>query len=182
MPRKACKRSLKNARQSSGDVMGKGISEKAEKPALGKVNYDTLNGFMGYHLKRASNLMITDLNATLKPFGLRLLSYTALVFIVDNPGMRLSSLAKAMDVERPNLVVIIDMLESREMINRERVQTDRRAYALNITLAGRQLCEKATAAVRAHEERLTRDLDSKTRETVIAAMKLIRKIDKGADT
>lgn len=120
--------------------------------------------------------MMSDLNATLKPFELRLLSYTALVLIVDNPSIRMSQLAAAMDVERPNMVVIVDALESRELISRQRLETDRRAYALNITLAGRRLYEKATVAVHAHEERLTRQLDAKTRDKVIEAMKLILKI------
>ena len=156
--------------------MGEAVSKKGEQPSVDETNFETLNGFTGYHLKRATNLMMSDLNATLKPFELRLLSYTALVLIVDNPSIRMSQLAAAMDVERPNMVVIVDALESRELISRQRFETDRRAYALNITLAGRRLYEKATVAVRAHEERLTRQLDTQTREKVIEAMKLIQKI------
>ena len=79
------------------------------------------------------------------------MTYTALVLIVDNPGLRQSQLAAAMDVERPNMVVIVDELEGRELIVRERAPTDGRAYALKATLAGRQLYEKAVAAVTAHE-------------------------------
>ena len=162
--------------------MGKAVSKKGEQLSVDKTNFETLNGFTGYHLKRATNLMMSDLNATLKPFELRLLSYTALVLIVDNPSIRMSQLAAAMDVERPNMVVIVDALESRELISRQRLETDRRAYALNITLAGRRLYEKATVAVHAHEERLTRQLDAKTRDKVIEAMKLILKIGGVADT
>ncbi len=80
-----------------------------------------------------------------------------------------------MDIERPNLVVIIDELERRELINRERVPTDRRAYALIATLAGRRLYEKAVAAVIAHESVLLDGIDETTRATVIAAMKQIEK-------
>ena len=163
-------------------MMGKAVSKKGEQPSVDKTNFETLNGFTGYHLKRATNLMMSDLNATLKTFELRLLSYTALVLIVDNPSIRMSQLAAAMDVERPNMVVIVDALESRELISRQRLETDRRAYALNITLAGRRLYEKATVAVHAHEERLTRQLDAKTRDKVIEAMKLILKIGGVADT
>lgn len=147
----------------------------------GVAQYDeTLDELFGYHLKRAVNVLQLDLKHTLKPFDLRMLTYTALVLIVDNPGLRQSQLAEAMDVERPNMVVIIDALESRELIIRDRVPTDRRAYALNATLAGRRLCEKATAAVKAHEERLLHQLSPETRQTVIAALKLIRKIGGGA--
>lgn len=93
------------------------------------VSDNTLRQFVGYHLKRASNAVLSDLTTVLKPFELRMITYTALVLVVDNPGMRQSHLADAMDVERPNLVVIIDELEGRELIVREKVPTDRRAYA-----------------------------------------------------
>lgn len=146
----------------------------------GVAQYDaTLDGLFGYHLKRAVNVLQLDLKATLKPFNLRMLTYTALVLIVDNPGVRQSQLAEAMDVERPNMVVIIDTLESRELIIRDRVPTDRRAYALHATLAGRRLCEKATIAVKDHEERLLHQLSPEARQTMIAALKLIRKIGEG---
>jgi DNA-binding MarR family transcriptional regulator len=128
---------------------------------------------MGYHMKRAFIIIQTDLVRTLKPFDLRMLTYTALVLIVDNPGLRQSQLADAMDVERPNLVVIIDELERRELIVRDRVPTDRRAYALQVTLTGRRLYEKAVAAVTAHEALLLQRLDEETRQIVVAALKTI---------
>lgn len=153
------------------------------KAEIGVALYDeTLDGIFGYHLKRATNVLQLDLKQTLQPFGLRMLTYTALVLIVDNPGLRQSQLAEAMDVERPNMVVIIDALESRELIIRDRVPTDRRAYALHATLAGRRLCEKATVAVKLHEERLLHQLSPETRQNVITALKMIRRIGTGGAT
>ena len=87
-----------------------------------------------------------------------MITYTALVLIVDNPGMKQSQLADAMDVERPNLVVIIDELERRELITRDKVPTDRRAYALRATLAGHQLYERTLKAVSAHEDVLLKGI------------------------
>ena len=135
----------------------------------------TLRRFVGYHMKRAFNVIQADLAGTLKPFDLRMLTYTALVLIVDNPGLRQSQLADAMDIERPNLVVIIDELERRELITRDRVPTDRRAYALHATLAGRQLCAKAVAAVTKHENRLLEGLGEEMVADMVTAMKQIEK-------
>lgn len=140
-----------------------------------QVSDATLRRFLGYHMKRAFNVVQADLAQTLKPFDLRMLTYTALVLIVDNPGLRQSQLADAMDIERPNLVVIIDELERRELITRDRVPTDRRAYALNPTLAGRRLCDKAVAAVTTHESLLLVGLEEETRAKVIATMEQIEK-------
>lgn len=168
--------SLKNAFRISGD----GVKTEPKTTQNSAMQLDaTLDELFGYQLKRAVNVLQLDLKQALKPFDLRMLTYTALVLIVDNPGLRQSQLAEAMDVERPNMVVIIDALESRDLILRDRVPTDRRAYALRATLAGRRMCEKATKAVRLHEERLLHQLSPQTRETVIEALKLIRKIGGG---
>lgn len=137
------------------------------------ISHETLERFIGYHMKRAFNVVKADLTQTLKPLDLRMLTYTALVLIVDNPELSQSQLANAMDIERPNLVVIIDELERRALITRERVPTDRRTYALRATLAGRRLCEKAVAADVAHEARLFAGLDENTRDMLIKAMSKI---------
>lgn len=137
------------------------------------VSDKTLRAFLGYQMKRTFNVIQSDLSQTLKPFDLRMLTYTALVLIVDNPGLRQSQLAEAMDIERPNLVVIIDELERRDLIIRDRLANDRRAYALMPTLAGRRLCEKAVAAAEAHEKRLLRDLNPDAQAMAMKVMQLI---------
>ncbi|WP_071674675.1 MarR family winged helix-turn-helix transcriptional regulator [Nioella nitratireducens] len=142
-------------------------------PVVEHVSDDTLRQFVGYHVKRAMNVIQGDLAKTLRPFDLRMVTYSALVLIVDNPGLRQSQLATAMDVERPNLVVIIDELERRDLILREKVPTDRRAYALMPTLAGRQLCDKAIAAVKAHEARLLAGLAPPEIKEVVRALSQI---------
>ncbi len=133
----------------------------------------TLRVFVGYHMKRAFNVIQADLSRTLAPFDLRMLTYTALVLIVDNPGLRQSQLAAAMDMERPNLVVLLDELEARALITRDRVPTDRRAYALRATLAGTQLCKQAVSAVTSHEERLLDGIDKDARAALIATLRRI---------
>ena len=55
------------------------------------------------------------------------------------------------------------------------VPTDRRAYALKATLAGRQLYEKAVSAVNAHEAALLETVDEDMLATMLTAMKLIEK-------
>ncbi|MCI4666458.1 MAG: MarR family transcriptional regulator [Neomegalonema sp.] len=148
--------------------------ERSAGDDVARVSDATLRGFVGYDLKRAMNVIRADLRRTLEPFGLRMLTLTALVLIVDNPGLRQSQLADAMDIERPNLVVLLDELERRELIVRDRVPTDRRAYALKATLAGRRLCEQAVAAVNAHEARLFCDLTEERRAELITALRSIQ--------
>lgn len=146
---------------------------------MSKINDETLRTFVGYHLKRSFNVIQSDLIETLRPFDLRMLTYTALVLIVDNPGLNQSRLSQIMDIERPNLVVIIDELEERELITRERVPTDRRSYALHPTQAGRALYREAIDAVTQHEAKLLSGIAPEQLEQMIATLKLIESAKKG---
>lgn len=134
---------------------------------------DTLRGLVGYNMKRAFNAIQADLNAVLEPFGLRIVTFSALVVITDNPGLSQSQLAEILAVERPNLVLIIDDLDRAKFITRTRAAGDRRAYELRATLAGRRLCEKARQAVAAHDARMTGGLTSQDRAALIAALRRI---------
>ncbi len=153
--------------------MKKSHPETETPGSVTRVSDRTLRAFHGYQMKRTFNVIQSDLGRTLKPFDLRMLTYTALVLIVDNPGLRQSQLAEAMDIERPNLVVIVDELERRELITRDRLANDRRAYALKATLAGRQLCEKAVAAVAAHEKALLQGVSPDALSVAMKVMQLI---------
>lgn len=134
---------------------------------------NTLRQFVGYNIKRTFNALHSDLVLTLQPFKLRMITYSALVLIKDNSGLRQSQLADALAIERPNLVVIIDELERRELISRTPVLTDRRANALQVTLAGRRLCDKATTALQSHEQAFLKTVDQDAKETMLQALNLI---------
>ncbi|TYC63577.1 MarR family transcriptional regulator [Rhodobacterales bacterium] len=154
--------------------MNKSASNAAGEEGSVSVSDRVLRSLYGYQMKRTFNAIQTDLTRTLKPFDLRMLTYTALVLIVENPGLRQSQLAEAMDIERPNLVVILDELERRDLVIRDRLESDRRAYALKATLAGTRLCEKAIAAVSAHETGL---LEGVAEEAKAGAMEVMRRIE-----
>ncbi|WP_322866853.1 MarR family winged helix-turn-helix transcriptional regulator [Aquicoccus sp. G2-2] len=147
----------------------------ARNKARAEVSDAVLRGFIGYHMKRAFNVLQADLHRVLKPFGLRMVTYSALALIVENPGARQGELADALAIERPNLVVLLDGLEKAGLIRRDKVPEDRRAYALMPTVKGRGVMVQATEAIRADEARLLKGLDAKTRQTVIDVMGRIEK-------
>ena len=82
--------------------------------------------------------------------------------------------ASPVDQKRQRVEDIVDELERRDLILREKVPTDRRAYALVPTLAGRQLCAQAVAAVRKHEERLFADMAPGAVEDMVALLRRIQ--------
>lgn len=124
----------------------------------------SLRQFVGYNMKRAFNAIHADLLKTLEPLELRMITFSALALIVENPGLRQAKLADALAIERPNLVLVIDELEQKGWIRRVPDPLDRRAYALTITAEGKHRCKKAIAAICTHEARLLGNLGDQHRE------------------
>ena len=55
------------------DVTGNPVSDAAQRC------------FVGYNLKRAINALQADLSRVLKPYGLRVIFFSAIALILDNP-------------------------------------------------------------------------------------------------
>ncbi|HCQ66962.1 MAG TPA: MarR family transcriptional regulator [Rhodobacteraceae bacterium] len=151
-------------------------AEAAKRPHISDA---TLRGLVGYNMKRAFMAVSADLARTLAPFDLRMLTFTALTLVADNPGLSQSQLAQAMTVERPNLVVIVDELETRGLITRDRVPTDRRTYALRITVEGARLLAGAARAVGAHENLMMGGLAKAEEAALISTLNRIEASGKG---
>ncbi len=133
-----------------------------------------LRGFVGYNVKRASNIMQSNAARTLDPFGLRITTFSALSVIVDSPDVTQSQLAAALNMERSNTVLIIDALEEAGLIGRFRVPTDRRSYALRATLAGMKRRDAAAKALVASEEERLANLNPEER---VLLTELLSRID-----
>lgn len=113
-----------------------------------------LQGFIGYNMKRALSIIQADLARVLAGYDLRAVSFSALSIVVSDPGLTQTQLADALQIERSNLVTILDELAGRNLIIRAPVAHDRRRHALMPTAAGKKLQADAQAEVRAHEEAL----------------------------
>lgn len=158
-------------------MAGASAQKGKPEPSQDEVSDATLRSFFGYNMKRAFNTVQTDVNRALAPFGLRMVTFSALVIIVDNPGLRQSQLADVLSIERPNLVLIVDDLEKRGLISRNPAPKDRRAYALDPTEEGRRLCTAALLAVREHDLRMTRRLNPFEQDILIPMLQRIENPD-----
>lgn len=139
----------------------------------GPVDDAVLRQFAGYHIKRAHNVIRSDLRKRLEPLGLRISTYSCLVLIAENPDVRQSELAQALDIERPNMVTILDEMEQFGWIRRARLATDRRAYALTVTALGKRLCAKAVSLDQQHENCLLAGLTDKDKKDLIRMLNII---------
>lgn len=136
-----------------------------------------LADFTGYSLKRATSIVLADLAEVLKSHDLRAVSFSALSIIVEQPGLTQTQLADALQIERSNLVTILDALSQRKLIVRARVPHDRRRHALMPTAAGMDLAHAVRRDVMAHEDRLFAAL---TPEELADLRRILRKFRKSA--
>ena len=134
-----------------------------------------LTGFIGYAMKRALSIVQADFAQTMAEYDLRAVSFSALSIIVNEPGLNQTQLADALQIERSNLVTIIDELAGRNLIVRAPVAQDRRRHALMPTTAGKQLAAAAQAAAVAHERRLFACLSAEERDELLRLLRKFRK-------
>ena len=137
------------------------VAKNADSDINGDENRDadhSLRGFLGYNIKRANLVVQAEIRATLEKSGFRTASFSALVLICDTPDMTQTQLAGALSIERSGVVLIVDDLENRDLITRNKVEGDRRTYALRATLAGMRMRDKVFAQVQAAENRLRQGL------------------------
>jgi len=125
-----------------------------------------LRQFAGYEMKLAYLLIHEDMMRILKPTGLRIVTFSALGIVVENPDISQTQLAQALQIERSGVVVIVDELENADLISRNKVEGDRRSYALRATLKGRNLWSRTEKRVHEHEDRILSGLTTSERETL----------------
>jgi len=130
------------------------MAEKTQK----KLRNSDLSGLVGYQIKRAYVRIHSDFRQTIAPFDLTQRTFSVLSLVSENPNVSQSAVSRELGIERSGTVVIIDHLETRGLVTRNAVITDKRAYALRVTPAGSALYAQALAAIRDHEARVLDDL------------------------
>lgn len=138
-----------------------------------------LSGFIGYAMKRALSIVQADFARALSDYDLRAVSFSALSIIVGEPGLTQTQLADALQIERSNLVTIIDELAGRGLIIRAPVAQDRRRHALMPTTAGQQLAAKAKASAAEHESSLFACLTEAEKMELQRILRKFRKLAAG---
>lgn len=134
-----------------------------------------LSAFIGYAMKRAWLLVQADFARALAQYDLRAVSFSALSIIVGEPGLTQTQLADALQIERSNLVTVIDELAGRGLIIRAPVAQDRRRHALMPTPAGADLAAAAAATAAAHERRLFSGLSAEEQAQLQRILRKFRK-------
>ena len=94
---------------------------------------------MGYRIKLLSQLLSRAFSERLEPFGLTPFHWLVLCCLWTEDGLPTSSIADKLQQVGGTLTGVLDRMEERQLIRRERDPRDRRIWRIWLTDAGKEL-------------------------------------------
>ena len=122
----------------------------AEAPAA--LDLSGLTGLVGYAASRAALEMRKVFARSMQGLELKVVEFTVLTVVVDNPEVNQKAIGEALDISAPNLAVTLDRMVERGWVRRVRSERDRRAQHIRLTPSGTALVERARAIAATMED------------------------------
>ena len=141
--------------------------------AIDKVDTRYLQTLMGYNARRAALSIIELFLERLAPYGLKPVDFSVMSTIQHNPGVTSRQLCATLNLLPPNLVGLIQSLESRGLIERKPHPHDGRAVGLHASPKGQALMVQAEQAASELEIEKTAKLTPSQRKTLLVLLQKI---------
>ncbi|MFN5098048.1 MarR family winged helix-turn-helix transcriptional regulator [Limnohabitans sp.] len=172
MPRKT--RPAPNTSEGTAQRSSGAESAPSTKPcAVDEVDTRYLQTLMGYNARRAALSIIEVFLERLAPFGLKPVDFSVMSTICHNPGVTSRQLCNTLNLLPPNLVGLIQSLESRGLIERRPHPHDGRAVGLHATAKGHELMSQAEQTATELELEKTARLTPAQRKTLLTLLQKI---------
>lgn len=113
-----------------------------------------LSDHIGFVLRRAQLSVFQDFQQAVDGLDLTPAAYSVLVILGRHPGMRQNKLTDLLAIKPANCVTLINGLERRGLVVREKVKVSGRAVALFLTEDGQTVMADADSRVEAHMGRM----------------------------
>jgi DNA-binding MarR family transcriptional regulator len=115
--------------------MSRRAAVKDETPMTAQVPEGGLS--VGYLMARARASLLAGLDAELAPFGVNAMQYAALKHLADGSARTAADLCRLMYYDTGSMTRILDRLEEKGLLRRERCREDRRVVFLHVAAGGR---------------------------------------------
>lgn len=126
-----------------------------------------LDQIVGYVVRRAQVWIFQDVKRTLKDLDVTPAQFSVMKVVGANPGLAQARVAEALFIERARLVQMLDRLEARGLIGRNRSASDRRSHALHLTEEGGRLLAHLEQLIEAHESNVVARLGPKGKSELL---------------
>jgi DNA-binding MarR family transcriptional regulator len=131
----------------------------------------TLEGLLGYQLRRASNAMMSTLAGELAPVGLTIVEASVLLALAEEPGCTQSDVGARLDIHRSNMAPMTAKLVGARLVKGERGAG--RATALRLTAQGERIASTVWRIFAAHEKRHVGRLRPRDRASLMAWLRRV---------
>jgi DNA-binding MarR family transcriptional regulator len=139
----------------------------------GPINFGPLANWIGFNLRMAQEATFQAFSRRSQEIGESPGRFAALTLIARNPGISQTELSLASGRDKSSVTPVVEDLVRRGLIERKRVRSDRRAYRLNLTPAGKTILLGLTRIARRHEVNLDRIIGRRERQHFLAILKKI---------
>ncbi|MEO8281413.1 MAG: MarR family winged helix-turn-helix transcriptional regulator [Ideonella sp.] len=133
-----------------------------------KLQLGPLNDLLGYHLAHAvftTSVMFERHIGT--PFQLSKIEYSMLMLILSNGPLAPKRLAHALALTAPKMSMLLDRMQSRGLLRRERSEIDRRSQNVVLTPEGDRIANRSAAAAVSAEAALSSRLSRAERAMLV---------------
>ena len=110
-----------------------------------------INGIVGFHIRLAHGACYRHFTETFVDLDLTQKQVSVLWLIYDHPGISQTDLGQRLRMDRATTMTIVNRLQARNYLRREKSPSDGRKQALYLEPQGEAVLIKARAAIREHE-------------------------------
>ncbi len=122
---------------------------------------------LGSHLKRAEQALNATKTAVLKPAGVTVAQYSALLHLGANPGISAAALARLCAVTPPTMNTVLKNLQDRGLIERTPHEWHKNVLETRLTEEGRSVLADADARAVRVERALAAEFTDEERATLV---------------
>ena len=135
----------------------------SSKPPLPPVLMDRVGFLLAMTKGGAESIVSTEL----EEIGIYPRQYGLMLVLASEGPLSQGELAEWVRTDRTTMVALVDGLEQRGYVKRERNPDDRRAYQLQLTAKGRKALTRGRGLMRRAENQLLRSLDADERARLV---------------
>ena len=132
---------------------------------------DPLAALPGYVLRRAANAMMAELSIRLAAIDLRITDASVLLLIAARTDITSSEIGKALDIQRANMVPLLNRLEAARLIARQPI--DRKSQAIVLSPGGEARLAQVRAITSAFEDDLMGKIPTQHRAHFLPALQAL---------
>ena len=106
---------------------------------------------VGFHIRLAHAAVLRHFTETFTDLELTQKQVSVLWLVDDHPGISQIEVGRRLRMDRATTMTIVNRLQERDYLRRERSASDGRKQALHLSDAGRAALDRAKAAIAEHE-------------------------------